>query len=105
MQLTWKKYVGVSVKDTVASFKGMEDDPIKASEEFAQTTGRISLSVLQQIYALEKLGKHQEAVALGIKSLTEANANTTMHGKEDLTAWEITWIKIKSLLVLQLTQL
>ena len=90
-----EKYVGVSVKDTVASFKAMKDDPIKASEEFAQATGRVSLSVLQEIYALEKLGKHQEAVALGIKSLAEANANIAMRGKEDLTAWERIWIKIK----------
>ena len=35
-----EKYVGVSVKDTVASFKAMKDDPIKASEEFAQATGK-----------------------------------------------------------------
>ena len=90
-----EKYVGQAVKDTVAGFKSMKDDPIKASEEFGKATGQISLNVLQQIYSLEKLGKHQEAVTVGIKAMADANSRIALQGKEDMTSWERLWIKIK----------
>ena len=92
-----EKYVGVAVKDTVASFKAIKDDPIKASEEFAQATGRVSLAVVQQIHDLEKLGKRQEAVALGLKAVKEANDSISLQAKNDMTEVEKLWIRIKEI--------
>ncbi len=93
-----EKYVGQAVKDTVSQFKGMADDPIKASVEFAKATGQISVSVLQQIYTLEKLGKHQEAVALGVQAMADANSRMALRAKSDLSPLELKWKDITTTL-------
>lgn len=93
-----EKYVGQAVKDTVSQFKGMADDPIKASIEFTKATGQISVSVLQQIYTLEKLGKHQEAVALGVQEMTDANSRMALRAKSDLSPLELKWKEISTTL-------
>lgn len=58
------KLAGVAVQDTVKAFADLAKDPVGASEKLNETTRFLTISLYQQIKALQEQGKVAEAAAL-----------------------------------------
>lgn len=70
--LAMSRSTGAAVKDIVADFVALGDEPVKASEKLNESHHYLTEAVWEQIKALEEEGKRTEAAALA--QTTYANA-------------------------------
>lgn len=79
---------GRAVGDTVAEFVKLADDPVKASASLNQQYHYLTASVYDQITALERQGRHAEAVKLATDAFADAINERTPKIIENLSFWE-----------------
>lgn len=70
--LLFEKATGTAVAETVKQFVALADEPSKASAKFNETLHYLSTSTYEQIVALEKLGRQDEAAALAQQGYSKA---------------------------------
>jgi hypothetical protein len=80
-----ERYVGVAVKDTVASFKTLKDDPVKGMFALAESSGLVSTSTIATVRELVKQGKVLEAQKIAVDALREAYAQQAQVGKDSMS--------------------
>jgi hypothetical protein len=90
-----ERYAGVAVKDTVAAFKELKGDPLKALEELGKSTGLVSITILENVRSLLLQGKTAEATALAMKTLQEVNATIAANIKKDMSPLDLAWVATK----------
>lgn len=85
------EYTGVAVKDVVAQFEKLADDPAKASAKLNEQYHYLTLSVYEQIAALEKQGDKIAAAGVAEKAWADAANERVGSIKTNLgylaTAW------------------
>lgn len=86
--VSMEEATGRAVADTVAEFVKLADDPVKASASLNQQYHYLTASVYDQIIALEKQGRHAEAVKLATDSFADAINDRTPKIIENLSWWE-----------------
>ncbi|MBF8746905.1 phage tail tape measure protein [Pseudomonas monteilii] len=86
--VSMEEATGRAVADTVAEFVKLADDPVKASASLNQQYHYLTASVYDQIIALEKQGRHAEAVKLATDSFADAINERTPKIIENLSWWE-----------------
>lgn len=69
-----EKATGQAIEDTVAQFKKLADEPTKASIELNKQYNYLTLSVYEQIRALEKQGQVTAAATIAEKAYADALA-------------------------------
>lgn len=70
--LRLQRTIGTSVEDTAKAFASLADEPLKASEKLNQSMNYLTLSVYDQIRALEEQGRKTEAAAAAQKAYDSA---------------------------------
>lgn len=89
-----QKTTGQSVDKTIADFKRLRDDPVKASAELNEQYHYLTASVYQQISALEQEGDTVGAAKLAMDSYSNAMKTRTGQVVENLGAIESAWNSI-----------
>jgi phage-related minor tail protein len=79
-----EKYADVAIKDTVAAFNKLAEDPVKALTELAIKTGSVSPELLDLVTQMDKYGDRAGAAALAMQSLANHNATAVKKMQEDL---------------------
>ncbi|HDY8080521.1 TPA: phage tail tape measure protein [Vibrio vulnificus] len=86
---------GKAVSETVAEFVKLADEPSKAIAELNKSQNFLTQSVYEQIVALEKQGKKQEAARLAIKTYSDTVNERSEEVKKGLGTIERAWDGIK----------
>lgn len=86
--VSMEEATGRAVSDTVAEFVKLADDPVKASASLNQQYHYLTASVYDQITALERQGRHAEAVKLATDAFADAINERTPKIIENLSFWE-----------------
>ncbi|TCL06914.1 phage tail tape measure protein [Sodalis ligni] len=83
---------GKSIDNTIAEFKRLAQDPVKASEDLNDQYHYLTASIYEQITALERHGDTQQAAAIAVSAYASAElkaANDVKGNLGDLqTAWD-----------------
>ncbi|HHY0345216.1 TPA: phage tail tape measure protein [Vibrio cholerae] len=87
---------GKAVSETVAEFVKLAEEPSKAIAELNKNQNFLTQAVYEQITALEKQGRTQEAVALAVKTYSETLNQRTSEITENLGYIESAWVSIKN---------
>ncbi len=87
---------GKAVSETVAEFVKLAEEPSKAIAELNKNQNFLTQAVYEQITALEKQGKTQEAVALAVKTYSETLNQRTSEITENLGYIESAWRSLKN---------
>lgn len=90
-----EKYGGQAVEDTVKQFSALAKDPLDASIKLNESTRFLTLSIYQQIKALDDQGRTVEAVALAQRSYADALINRSGDIQARLGLIERGWLFIK----------
>lgn len=86
---------GKAVSDTVAEFVKLADDPVAAIVKLNETQHFLTLTVYEQIKALQDQGKEQQAVALATQTYADATVNAANKVTENLGTLEKAWKYVK----------
>ena len=86
--VSMQEATGKAVRETVAEFAKLADDPVKASAALNEQYHYLTASVYSQITALEKQGDHAGAVKLATESFADAINERTPRILENLSFWE-----------------
>lgn len=86
--VSMQEATGKAVKEMVAEFSKLADDPVKASAALNEQYHYLTASVYSQIVALEKQGDHAGAVKLATESYADAINERTPRILENLSFWE-----------------
>ncbi|WLH10310.1 phage tail tape measure protein [Pseudomonas hefeiensis] len=86
--ISMQEATGKAVGDTVAEFKKLADDPVKASAALNEQYHYLTASVYSQIAALEEQGDHAGAVKLATEQYADAINERTPKILENLSFWE-----------------
>lgn len=86
---------GKAVADTVAEFVKLADDPVAAIVKLNETQHFLTLTVYEQIKALQDQGKEQQAVALATQTYADATVNAANKVTENLGTLERAWKFVK----------
>ncbi|HDZ9238666.1 TPA: phage tail tape measure protein [Vibrio cholerae] len=87
---------GKAVSETVAEFVKLAEEPSKAIAELNKNQNFLTQAVYEQITALEKQGKTQEAVTLAVKTYSETLNQRTSEITENLGYIEGAWRSLKN---------
>ncbi|EGR2141072.1 phage tail tape measure protein [Vibrio cholerae] len=87
---------GKAVSETVAEFVKLAEEPSKAIAELNKNQNFLTQAVYEQITALEKQGKTQEAVTLAVKTYSETLNQRTSEITENLGYIESAWRSLKN---------
>ncbi|KAB0502767.1 phage tail tape measure protein [Pseudomonas lini] len=79
---------GKAIKETVAEFEKIADEPVKASAALNEQYHYLTASVYSQIAALEEQGDHAGAVKLATEQYADAINERTPRILENLSFWE-----------------
>jgi lambda family phage tail tape measure protein len=82
---------GKAVKETVAEFVSLADDPTKAIVKLNETQHFLTSGIYEQIKALQEQGNKQAAAALAEKTYADAIADRTKEIKANLGTVETAW--------------
>lgn len=93
--LDMQRYTGVAVKDTVAQYSKLADDPVKALTELGIKTGQVSVAQVENVRTLMAQGKETEAVTEAIRLMTDAHTNAVDVMKSEMSPLERLWDEIK----------
>lgn len=86
---------GKAISDTIDEFKKLSDEPSKAIAELNKTQNFLTQSIYEQITALEKQGKQQEAATLAVKAYSDAISERTAEITNNLGYIERAWKAVK----------
>ena len=87
--------VGKAISDTVKEFESLAKDPAKSVVELNEKYNFLTADIYEQIVALEKQGKTQDAATLAIKAYGDATQQRTTEIIENLGLIESAWKGIK----------
>lgn len=87
--------VGKAVSDTVKEFESLAKDPAKSVAELNEKYNFLTADIYEQIVALEKQGKTQDAATLAIKTYSDATNQRTTEIVENLGLIEAAWKSVK----------
>lgn len=87
--------VGKATADTIKEFEQLAKDPAKAVAELNEKYNFLTADIYEQITALEKQGRTQEAATLAIKSYADATEQRTTEVLNNLGLIEQAWKGIK----------
>ena len=90
-----QKTMGIAVGDTVKQFEELGKEPVKASTKLNETTRFLTLSVYEQIKALEDQGRVAEAGALAQNAYDAAMKTRIGAIKDNLGLLEKAWAGVK----------
>lgn len=90
-----QRMLGIAVTDTVAQFAELGRSPTAASAKLNETQHYLTLSVYEQIRALEKRGQIMEAAALAQETYAEASKKRLEEVRQQLGLIEKSWQNIK----------
>jgi phage-related minor tail protein len=82
---------GPAIKQTVATFARLGEEPLRASIELNKGTNYLTASVLEQIRALEEQGRRQEAAGLAQATYAEASTQRAQTLEQSLGTLERAW--------------
>ena len=80
--------VGTSIKDTVKAFAELGEEPLKATEKLNKGMNYLTLSIYDQIKALEDQGRKSEAAAVAQNAYDAAQNNVAQKLKANLGSIE-----------------
>ncbi|MDT9673844.1 phage tail tape measure protein [Pseudomonas sp. JV414] len=86
--VSMKEATGKAIKETVAEFEKIADEPVKASATLNEQYHYLTASVYSQIAALEEQGDHAGAVKLATEQYADAINERTPRILENLSFWE-----------------
>lgn len=86
-----QRELGMAVKDTVAEFAALGAQPLAASVKLNQQYNYLTIAVYEQIKALEKKGKLDQAAELAQRTFAEAMNGRTEEMKANLGTIEKAW--------------
>jgi lambda family phage tail tape measure protein len=86
--VSMREATGKAIKETVAEFEKIADEPVKASAALNEQYHYLTASVYSQIAALEKQGDHAGAVKLATEQYADAINERTPRILENLSFWE-----------------
>jgi lambda family phage tail tape measure protein len=86
--VSMQEATGKAVRETVAEFSRLADDPVKASAALNEQYHYLTASVYSQIAALEEQGDHTGAVKLATEQYADAINERTPKILENLSFWE-----------------
>lgn len=87
---------GKSLEDIAKEYAAMQKDPVKALTELAIKTGQVDVATVELARKLSDAGMSAEAARVAIDALAIAHSNMAKKAKEELSAWSLVWIDIKS---------
>lgn len=90
---------GQAVKVTAKEFEKLKDEPVKATLELNDKYHYLTVSVYEQIKALEDQGKHLEAGNLAIHTMADSIANRVPAEVENIGLLEKAWKAVKGAIV------
>lgn len=86
--VSMQEATGRAIKETVAEFEKIADEPVKASAALNEQYHYLTASVYSQIAALEEQGDHAGAVKLATEEYADAINERTPKILENLSFWE-----------------
>ncbi|AEA70174.1 Putative phage tail length tape measure protein [Pseudomonas brassicacearum subsp. brassicacearum NFM421] len=86
--VSMREATGKAIKETVAEFEKIADEPVKASVALNEQYHYLTASVYSQIAALEKQGDHAGAVKLATEQYADTINERTPRILENLSFWE-----------------
>jgi lambda family phage tail tape measure protein len=86
--VSMKEATGKAIKETVAEFEKIADEPVKASAALNEQYHYLTASVYSQIAALEEQGDHAGAVKLATEQYADSINERTPRILENLSFWE-----------------
>ncbi|MDN4052911.1 phage tail length tape measure family protein [Massilia sp. YIM B02763] len=90
-----QKYIGRSVEDTAKDFAELGKSPVEASLKLDQAYNYLTVSVLDQIKALERQGRVVEAGEIAQRAYATAWASRSEQMKESLGTIQRAWMDTK----------
>ncbi|EKZ9178139.1 phage tail tape measure protein [Vibrio vulnificus] len=87
---------GKAISETIAEFTKLAQEPSKAIAELNKSQNFLTQSVYEQIVALEKQGKTQEAVTLAVRTYSDTINERTSEITENLGYIEGAWKSLKN---------
>lgn len=90
------KVAGVSFEDTAKMINDLGDRPTDTLLKFAQASGRVELSVLKQVAALEESGNTAEAARIAQEAWAKASEEQAAVVYDNMSPVEKVWLDIKS---------
>lgn len=90
-----EKDLGIAIKDTVAAYKALGEEPVKASEKLNNQYRYLTLAVFDQIRALEEQGRTTEAAQVAQEAFNRAQERMISEGRQNLGYIERGWSAIK----------
>lgn len=90
--------LGISIKDTVAAYSALAADPLKATEKLNEQYRYLTLSVYDQIAALEAQGRTTEAAKLAQEEFNRAQERMSADGVRYVNGLERAFNSLKSLI-------
>ena len=88
------KWLGVSVEDTVKQYAKLKEDPVKAINEIAKTTGLIPVAVLETVRALKEQGNESEAASVAMKAYADVAVEQIGRVKQEYSAFATLMIEL-----------
>src|SRR5690606_21192171 len=82
---------GVPLAETRRLFEELYRDPVIASEKLNESTHYLTLSVIEQIRALQEQGRHQEAAAVPVKTYADLGSQRVPESEKNLSAVTRGW--------------
>lgn len=92
-----ERVVGQSVEDTVKQFAELAKAPVEASVKFNETMNYLTVSIYEQIKALQEQGRAEEAAALAQKAFSDALSQRTKEIQANAGYIERSWMGIKDM--------
>lgn len=89
-----QRETGAAVADTVKQFEKLGESPLEASIKLNETTHYLTLSLYEQIKALDDQGKKSEAAALAQKAWADSTAANMSRLEANLGTAERAWRSI-----------
>jgi len=92
-----ERVVGQSIEDTVKQFAELAKAPAEASVKFNETMNYLTVSIYEQIKALQEQGRTEEAAALAQKAYSDALSQRTKEIQANAGYIERSWMGIKDM--------
>lgn len=94
--VAWERATGTAVENTVKQFAELAKDPVAASQKLNETYHYLTLSVYEQIKALQAQGLTQEAAILAEQTYATALENRAKDVEASLGLIESAWKDVKT---------
>lgn len=93
--IRWEKFTGEGVDAVAEKFNALQKDPLTAALKLNEATNFLTVSVYEQIAALEDQGKKSEAAAVAMGALDAAMREGAANIEKNLGSIERGWNAIK----------